>query len=1544
MEAAIPPWFGWVPWVPNIGTTFTSLHIALASGPRTSNLDWIDHVSQVARSGRVQAVIVATALLWCARDSIAGRRASATHQSKAPKIRLSYEICAQLSRAAALTILVAAARHAPDRWVDVPPIALALILGLSRLTGHARWRRLTLHKVNFLLSSTLITLMAANILPRLKLDREEELDTIELVAVGAVAASVLIALVTPRSWVPPDIPKMDGYEPLEPTPSPEETCSWFVRFLSYEFLTPMLRIGWRRPVEMQDLPPLPWYDDPVVLLEQVLRARERYKTTFWTVVGFQSHQIMKMVFWITLSFSVELVAPYALYQLLQYISNPEEAQLHPGIWIFLLFAGPMARSVSFQQYIFYSTRLLVRGRSGLTQELYHRAMISMELEGDVINAIATRGQKQEQDTTTTSAGRLANLMANDIDTILKVRDSLIPGVGVPVGIALTTVGLYRMTGWPGIVGILFLLSAAPIPAYLGKLMTVAQRKVKLAQDSRISLITEYLGSIKAIKYFAWEDSIIETIQRARSKEQAQLWYLSVVGTVINMASGLIPLGTLLLIYGLYTGVLGQPLTASVAFTTMSLINTVRRNLHMLNWMIRMLVNASVSLDRLDRFFASTEPLTRFPEGPLRLENATFRRSKTATFRLKDISVDFVEGGLNVLVGQSGSGKTSLLLGILGELVLEGGHVTSPGDLAFASQTPWLQNETIRENILFHAPFEQARYDRVIEGCCFAQDLDELQRGDQTEIGENGTILSGGQKSRVALARALYSKSPVLLLDDIFSALDAKTAAAVWELCFCSDMLKGRTIILVTQVPWMASQADLVVTMEDGSVQNVERNLGVVRKPVTTAPIQSQIDADGDTDQPVDSKLPEPRAKLDDITDEMEGTVRGGRLTVLRYMRYFGGAPFRIFILLWTVIGNSFGIALTFWLTIWVAAFEKPGPVSLLYFAGVYAAIMMADFATGAVQYLSFSRGAWLAARKLHEELLRGVLYAPLAWWKNIPVGRVVNRFSRDMSSLDSLTGDLAFMVVDGIVRILFRVGAISSILPVFMLPILFSIAVGILCGEMYTRTAVVLKRLSSSSHSPVFSQFGDTMSGLTVIRARGDMPKIFCNHLAKRFRPLSRTQEATFNLNRWVSVRIDFITAMVSVCAGIIAVTRAKVLGAGLVGFSLTNVAGLSSAILMLVRYLNDLEIEFQGFLRVEEYMTIEPEEKPGEVPETSVLPYGISGVDHLPPGWPRTGAVEFRNVTVRYDVDGQDILKDINLTFEAGERVAVIGRTGSGKSTLVLSLLRFTSIVSGQIFYDGVDITTIPRHKLRQALTIIPQEAVLFNGTLQSNLDPTGTAPRAVLERALESCHGIASFHYRNSSADTTPAATPDEDAAAAATERTPLLAAAQPASSSGTGAATPVPDTSSALSLSTPVKAKGENFSHGQRQVLSLCRALIRRSKLMLLDEATASMDYETDRGVQAVLRHELTHQEQEEEEGSGGRVLLTIAHRLRTIVDYDKVVVMGAGRVVEVGAPAELYARGGQFYEMVRHSGEGGELAALLGGGGGEVSGTSTEVGSE
>lgn len=504
-----------------------------------------------------------------------------------------------------------------------------------------------------------------------------------------------------------------------------------------------------------------------------------------------------------------------------------------------------------------------------------------------------------------------------------------------------------------------------------------------------------------------------------------------------------------------------------------------------------------------------------------------------------------------------------------------------------------------------------------------------------------------------------------------------------------------------------------------------------------------------------------------------------------------------------------------------------------------------------------------------------------------------------MASLDNQLSRMLQGTQQLAVELVFRLGAVTAIMPIFILPGLFSCIVGLVAGEMYTRTAVVVKRLVSSSQSPVFSQFNDDMAGIQIIRARKGIAKSFGNLLAERLRPFNRANETNYNLNRWVGLRIDFVTALVMSCAGAIAISKVGLIPAGLVGFSLTNASGLSSTILYLVRLANELEVELQSFHRVREYASLEPEEKT----EDAIVPAAPEEYQHpateVPPSWPTTGAIEFRNVTIRYDPDGPDILKDISLKFAAGERVAVVGRTGSGKSTLVLSLLRFTHVVRGQILYDGVDITRVPRRRLRQSLTIIPQEAVLFNGTVGTNLDPAGEVAPEVVEGALASCAGIASFKFRDrprlGEINDDRAGEEDEDginpdattSSSPPTENTPLL------SGLSTPAAEAISSSAAGLSPQTTVDARGENFSHGQRQVLSLCRALVRKSKLMLLDEATASMDYETDHGIQAVLRREIF--------GSGdasdaGRTLVTIAHRLRTIADYDRVVVMGGGRVLE------------------------------------------------
>lgn len=505
-----------------------------------------------------------------------------------------------------------------------------------------------------------------------------------------------------------------------------------------------------------------------------------------------------------------------------------------------------------------------------------------------------------------------------------------------------------------------------------------------------------------------------------------------------------------------------------------------------------------------------------------------------------------------------------------------------------------------------------------------------------------------------------------------------------------------------------------------------------------------------------------------------------------------------------------------------------------------------------------------------------------------------------MASLDNQLYRLLQGTLSLVFQLILRLGAISSIMPIFFVPGLISCFVGIVVGEAYTRTAVVVKRLVSSSQSPVFSQFADDMLGIQVIRARKGMPQACGKLLAERLRSFNRATETNYNLNRWVAMRVDLVTAIVTVFAGWLAISKVGVISAGLVGFSLNSASNLSETILYMVRTMNELEVELQSFHRVKEYTFLEPEEKEDNLKlerkkvaandDPAPAPAALT----IPTDWPRTGTIEFRDVTIRYDPNGPDILKDINLAFKAGERIAVVGRTGSGKSTLVLSLLRFTTVVKGTILYDGVDITLVPRKRLRQALTIIPQEPVLFNGTVGTNLDPSGEADAALLEGALASCEGIASFQFRDQAQTSPP------PPSSVPTEQTPLLLPP----TIDEADLTAIAKSASGLSLSTPVDAKGENFSHGQRQALSLCRALVRKSKLMLLDEATASMDYETDRGIQAVLRKEMfattTTTTTTESNGSSrkksDRTLVTIAHRLRTIADYDRVVVMGSGRVVE------------------------------------------------
>ncbi|KAI1377673.1 ABC transporter [Hypoxylon crocopeplum] len=1482
-----------------------------------SNLQWIYDLSQFAKAGYLQLTIVVASFLVIVRYLLHRPYSKVSKpEGNAHAISWPFELCSQLLRASSLAFMIVAATRGEGRWTDATALAYAFILGVLRLVSDLEWRHVALHHVNFVLASSLLVLAVEELLPYIDVGHNENMSPMLICSISTLVTAILVALATRREWIPPSL-NLDISEKMSARePSPEETCSWLEYYVTYEWLTPLMLRGARRQVTLEELPRLPWYDEPLYLLTRIHEARRKGKSTFWTLFYFLPTELTAMGCWIALCFIFEMIAPFAMYKLLGYLSDTEGSPFRPWVWLILLFVGPLSRSVCFQQYIFTSTRLVVRVKAALTQELYYKAMDSMELDDEVFAEIAATGKEKEKGQQgTTSTGRLANLMGADVDAITRGRDILLVICGIPSGSIVALIGLYKLLGWSALVGIAAMIVLSPLPVLIGGRMVGIQRDMKRIQDSRISVISEYLASIRAIKYFAWEDAIIKRVNEIRHGEQKKIWSLNMLYVALNQLTEAIPTLSLVLIFTLQVLVRKEPLTADVAFTSITLVRTLRRNLSMVSNMSRGFTAAGVSIKRLDRYFDNTTPLRSHPVGPLQIKDATFRRNKKASFALKNISIDFVEGGLNVVTGQSGSGKSTLLMSILGETILEGGTITCPKDIAYASQSPWLQNETIRENILFNSPFEQVRYDRVVNACGLPIDLDEFPERDGTEVGENGASLSGGQKSRVALARALYSKASVILLDDVFSALDAKTSALLWKEAFCGDLLKGRTVVLVTQLPWIAPQADLALTFENGLVKDVQQNFGVVRKTVTLT--ENLVD-EGNVDVTAETaashatetngstangrngngniKTTEDKRR-DEVTQEALKTGPTARLQFFQYMRLFGNPFYAMIAIAMSILSTASFVGTGLWIAVWVDAYGRDDAYNVAFYLGIYAVWSLADIFFSGLTYIAYENGGWFAARSLHTTFMNAVMRVPLSWYKSTPIGRIVNRFSRDLDSIDNMLAGMLRLSLEMLIRFFFQIAAVGSVLPIFMLPAAACCIVGILAGELYTRTAVAIKRLVSSSQSPLFAQFADSLAGLSVIRARANMPQIFGDQLAERLRAFEKSCEAQFNCNRWVALKVDMMTTIVTVAAGAIAVSQAGLVAAGLVGFSLTNATTLSQLILILVRAGNELEVELQSFHRVREYAAVEPEEKLDEYKKAGE--YSDNPETLMPKNWPTSGDVEFRNVTIKYDLDGPEILKNINLKFAAGERVAVVGRTGSGKSTLVLSLLRFTNIISGQIIFDGVDITKFPRRKLREALTIIPQEAVLFNGDVRSNLDPTGTIPTEVLEKALQYCSGIASFqHHDNEDRAENGHAQLNETDGTNSDESTGNLG----------------------ITLSTPVKPKGENFSHGQRQVLSLCRALVRKSKLMLLDEATASMDYETDQGIQEVLRKELN-------EHGRDRTLVTIAHRLKTIIDYDRVVVMSTGSVLEVGSPKELYEAKGQFYDMMKHSGEFEDLEKFL-----------------
>ncbi|KAJ7187807.1 hypothetical protein C8R46DRAFT_876839 [Mycena filopes] len=1321
----------------------------------------------------------------------------------------------------------------------------------------------------------------------------------------------------------------------------------------------------------------------------------------------------------------EYCAPFFLKRLLDSIDRPDPTPREKGmayVYAGLMFLSSLLKSQCDLQHLWYARRATTHVRSELMCAIYDKALRRKDLSGIVKDKDEeTKGsstpkatkedkakakadeQKADEPKAGADTGKIVNLMSNDAETLSFIASVLYFLYGAPFEIAIGSVFLYQLLGWSAFAGFGVLVACWPLNSYMMRQSYKIGKGLSKARDKRMGIVDELIGSIKFVKFFAWEDRWIDRAMAARDEEIKWMAKNRTNSILFQAVWSTAPISLSLISFFTFVW-LGNELTVGKAFAALALFSMIRNPLNTIPSYIIQLTQARVALNRIAVYLAEDEvtaqgkdfsepTATTAPasEG-LGLDHASFRWNKveeqttesgeardispTSTssvadsetiveaenavedhrFELKDVSVLFPEGKLSVITGPTASGKTALLMALMGELtLLPGGRIIMSKNnnvdehgnthgIAYAAQSPWLRHQSIKDNILFGSPMDQERYDAVVECCALRPDFDMLEDGDATEIGVKGVSLSGGQKARVALARAVYSRKKYVLLDDPLSAVDSHTSQFLFEKCLQGPLLANRTVILVTHhVELVLPGAHYVVRLLDGqidaqgTVQEL-RTQGVLDEITHEAAVEvkkeeilSVAAVDPETEL---TEAKKPRKLVEDEHREI-GSVKWSV-----YQAYLSASSYYIWgmLLFLVVVQQLKGVGEKLWIKVWAEAYGSPSlaeyrfnfftsgtnellltsrlPSNRLYSAGwgigelpsafdrplfyiaVYAAIglfgILVQLISVALQYT----GALRASRILFKCVLPTKFISSTA-------GRMLNRFGQDFATIDSRLAFSLQQVNTALSGFFVSILTVTVVFPPFLLPasiIAFlyrSLAIG------YLSTGRDLRRMESNNRSPIFSDFGEVLAGIVTVRAFS-VEKRFMENFFKNLDKMNKTWYAFWMTNRWLLLNFDFLGTLSLAFAQRWLLTNSVFTtalfavamlhdDAGLAGLAITSALSFSESVYWACRFWTGLELDLNSVERVVEYLDL-PQEPPAIIESNRPPAYwpSSSGNDTL---------MSVENLAVKYSPELPAVLQDISFTLKAGERIGLVGRTGSGKSTLAMSMLRFVR----KIIVDGIDISTIGIHDLRSRITFIPQDATLFSGTLRDNLDPFGDYEDTVCMDVLHRVHLIQDAGASQSTS---------RMASAAASPRGSRPASIHQADTSDSISTFTNPDAKTTLSLETQVSAGGTNFSQGQRQLIAMARALLRRSAIVVMDEATSSVDFATDSKIQKTIREEFT-----------GSLLITVAHRLRTIIDYDRLLVLDKGRVVEFDTPLRLMQKeDGVFRGMCLKSGTFSELQAV------------------
>ncbi|KAF9109213.1 hypothetical protein BGX27_007864 [Mortierella sp. AM989] len=1331
--------------------------------------------------------------------------------------------------------------------------------------------------------------------------------------------------------------------------------------LSFHYIQRVMSIGYQRPLQLTDISNLMSEriksENAYVALAATWKHREsqfaalpkdeQQKKQSWLLlktiattygwIGWTPIVICRVV-----STMLVYLQPVLLGRILDFMQSSTSDNPQPlsnGILLaILMFLTSLLSSIAGAQLMQLNADRGMEIRSGLIGLIYRKAL---------------RLSPEARRTQTT--GSITNHMSVDTEKWISALTTLPQWISAPIEVIVALWMLYNQLGWCALVGLFTVLGLMPLQEKVSGIFSEIKETKLTAMDNRIRLVNELFTSIKTIKLYTWEDAFRSKIARFRQTEMAVLRRFGVVYAAMTITFSTTMFMSLLSfgIYAVVGGPGGTPgeITAHTIFVSLALFGLLSKPI---SWMDHLLSDTTailVATRRIQSFLLSEElqkdpnlqfqhkpyhhPVQQHPSEPvIAVQDAIFSWTKSLSVSeeggdiqdestpllnhesslpitkeptLRDINFSLKAGSLTAVVGRIGQGKSSLISALIGDMYRHQGSAKLNGRIAYVAQEAWIMNCSIKDNILFGKPLDQDRYERILQACSLWHDLEILPAGDQTEIGERGINLSGGQKQRVALARAAYQDADIYLLDDPLSAVDAHVDQHLWQsLIGPNGLLKDKTRLLVTHGIHHLDEVDQIMVMKDGTISevgsheqllasrqgfyqlNLEFSSASKRRKYTKKDktIQSQDISDpesdpaddADTTTVVDATPQGTKAISSSAELETAEKVANGGVGWRMFMVYAKAASYVniISVILLYILVEAAQVGTSYWLRFWSddAGQDK---YTVTQFLVIYGSFTLAYMAFNmALFYVANVKAAVMAAQHLHDRLLNNLLRQPMAFFDVTPVGRIMNRFSSDMESVDE---NIIWNFID-VVYCLVAIGGtllvISISTPLFLLAVPPLAISYIYIQSYYIQSSQALKRLMSVSKSPLYQHFSETLAGVSTIRAMDATPRFVS--MNGQMADLSAETTLAFGMgSRWLKVRLEFLGALIVLAAALLAVLNFDQLSASVVGLSLTYAMSITLDITYLVRTWSEMSNQLICVERIEEYADLRQEAP------------AVTGV-RLPENWPNRGQITFRNYSARYREGSNLVLKDVTFEVQPGEKIGIVGRTGAGKSSLTLALFRmieaadsywarsssqtqdsidessypFDLATAGgsenSIEIDGVDISILGLKTLRQHLSIIPQDLTLFAGTVRENLDPFGELDDPELWIALERAHLKNYISSLNGG-------------------------------------------------LSFEVAQSGENFSVGQRSLICLARALLRKTKILILDEATAAVDVETDELIQKTIREEFKD-----------RTILTIAHRIKTVMDSDKILVLDQGRVKEYDSPnALLNKKDGLFYSLVEQAGE-------------------------